>query len=111
MGLDDVVDTGEDEDVEDIPESLEDFDGDLDEYLQRLKSLSAVMANIDGRIEDIQKDINQLDSRVKRVEATYGEVTPDGLASAFTREELESALEQLPEEDTEEDTDSLWDST
>jgi len=115
MGLDDAIGNSTDDDDDDNsggikadPPDIPELDGDIKEYLEKIKSLSAVLANMDGRIEDVQDDIRDLNNRVKAIESATGDVDSSDLARLYDRQELLDAVEELDDQD---DSGSLWDST
>lgn len=115
MGLDEAIGNSGDDDEDDSPETSEyeapdipELDGDVKEYLEKIKSLSAVLANMDGRIEDVQDDIRDLDNRIKAIESATGDVEPSDLAQLYDRQELLDAVEEIDDDDN---GASLWDSS
>lgn len=89
MGLGDFTDDKKEEFDEVDQDELQELIAEVDEYTERVERLLRIAVNLDGRVEEIQDDVSQLNRRIKRIENNT-ETDPDDSQSTDNNDEEET---------------------
>lgn len=80
MGLEDLTEEEREQFHEIDEDDVEEFRDKVDELTERIKLLSKIAVNVDGRMEKIRDDMEAIDTRLKHIESVvlHGEEEGEG---------------------------------